>query len=130
VVCHTEPEEISEVELPRCAGLAPLPLADDLPVEGGVEVHQAVHEVGLQPGVQATQDHSVIRFAQPRHVHLQSEEQSVLNSVLRIRDPVPFRPLDPGSRMGKKNQDPYQGSGSGMNIPDHISKSLEKFFLG
>jgi hypothetical protein len=92
VVCHTEPEEIPEVELPGCAGLAPQPLADDLPVEGGVEVHQAVHEISLQPGVKATQDHSVIRFAQPRHVHLQSEEQSVLNSVMqiRIRDPVPF----------------------------------------
>jgi hypothetical protein len=31
--------------------------------------------------------------------------------------------------MGKKNQDPDPGCGSGMNIPDHISESLEtKFF--
>jgi hypothetical protein len=40
--------------------------------------------------------------------------------VLRIRDPVPFRPLDLGSGMGKKT-----GSESGMNNPDHISESLE-----
>jgi len=37
----------------------------------------------------------------------------------RIRDPVSGI-QDPGSRMGKKS-----GSGSGMNNPDHISKSLE-----
>jgi hypothetical protein len=37
---------------------------------------------------------------------------------IRIRDPVPV--LTPGSGMGKKS-----GSGSGMNIPDHISESLE-----
>jgi hypothetical protein len=30
---------------------------------------------------------------------------------------------DPGSGMGKQS-----GSGSGMNNPDHISESLEKFF--
>jgi hypothetical protein len=42
-------------------------------------------------------------------------------SVLRIRDPVPFWPRDPGSGMGKK-------SGSGMNNPNHISESLETFF--
>jgi hypothetical protein len=29
--------------------------------------------------------------------------------------------------MGK-NQDPDPGSGSGMNIPDHISESLETIF--
>jgi hypothetical protein len=42
---------------------------------------------------------------------------------IRIRDPVPFRPLDPESGMGKKS-----GSGSGMNNPDHISESLETIF--
>jgi hypothetical protein len=36
---------------------------------------------------------------------------------------VPFRPLDPGYGMGK-----ISGSGSGMNNPDHISKSLVTFF--
>ncbi len=47
--------------------------------------------------------------------------------VLRIwiRDPVPFWPLDSGSGMGKKSR-----SGSGMNIPDHISESLETIFWG
>jgi hypothetical protein len=47
--------------------------------------------------------------------------------VLRIRiwDPVPFLPLDPGSGMGK-NQDPDPGSG--MYLPDHISESLETIF--
>ncbi len=40
----------------------------------------------------------------------------VRNKVLRIRDLVLFWPRDPG---WVKNQDP--GSGSGMNIPDHIS---------
>ncbi len=43
----------------------------------------------------------------------------------RIRDPVPFWPLDPGSGMGKKT-----GSGSGMNNPNHISQSIETNFLG
>jgi hypothetical protein len=42
---------------------------------------------------------------------------------IRIRDQVPFRPLDLGSGMGKK-----LGSGSGMNNPDHISESLETIF--
>jgi hypothetical protein len=41
--------------------------------------------------------------------------------VLRIRDPVPFSPLDPGLVKS--------GSGSGMNIPDHIFESLETIFL-
>jgi hypothetical protein len=40
---------------------------------------------------------------------------------IRIRDPVPFRPQYPGSRM-KKNPDP------GMNIPDHFSESFETVF--
>ncbi len=42
---------------------------------------------------------------------------------IRIRDPVPFWPLDPGSGMGK-NQDP----GSGINIPDpqHCSKQTKQ----
>jgi hypothetical protein len=30
--------------------------------------------------------------------------------------------------MGKKYQDPDPGTGSGMNNPDHISKSLETIF--
>jgi hypothetical protein len=34
-----------------------------------------------------------------------------------------FLSLDPGSGMGKKTK-----SGSGMNIPDHISESLETIF--
>jgi hypothetical protein len=33
--------------------------------------------------------------------------------------------LTPGSGMGKKS-----GSGSGMNSPNHVSKSLETIFLG
>jgi hypothetical protein len=43
--------------------------------------------------------------------------------VLRIRDPGSGAFLTPGSGMGKKS-----GSGSGMNNPDHISKSLETIF--
>jgi hypothetical protein len=43
--------------------------------------------------------------------------------VLRIRNPVPFGPLDPGSGMGK-----ISGSGSRMNNPDHITESLETIF--
>jgi hypothetical protein len=43
--------------------------------------------------------------------------------VFRIRDPVPFWSLDPGSGMGKQS-----GSGSGMNNPDHLSESLETIF--
>ncbi len=39
--------------------------------------------------------------------------------MLRIRDPVPFCPLDSGSGMGKKS-----GSRFGMNNLDHISESL------
>jgi hypothetical protein len=42
---------------------------------------------------------------------------------IRIRDPVPFEPRDPG---WVKNPDP--GSGSGMNNLDHISESLETIF--
>ncbi len=41
--------------------------------------------------------------------------------MLRIRDPVPFLPLDPG---WVKNQDPDPG----LNNPDHFSESLEIFF--
>jgi hypothetical protein len=49
---------------------------------------------------------------------------------IRIRDPVPFLLLDPGSGMGKKNkiQDLDLGSGSGMNILDFISESLGTIF--
>jgi hypothetical protein len=44
---------------------------------------------------------------------------------MRDRDPVIFLPLDLGSGMGKN-----LGSdlGSGMNIPDHFSESLETVF--
>ncbi len=38
----------------------------------------------------------------------------------RSRDPVPFLSVDPLSGMGKRSR-----SGSGMNIPDHISESLD-----
>jgi hypothetical protein len=48
-------------------------------------------------------------------------------TVSRIGDPVPLGPLDPGL---VKNQDPDPGSAFGMNIPDHISESLETIFLG
>jgi hypothetical protein len=44
---------------------------------------------------------------------------SMLVTVMRIR----IRDLG-----WVKNQDPYPGSGSGMNIPDHISESLETIF--
>ncbi len=45
---------------------------------------------------------------------------------IRIRDPVPFWPLDPG---WVKIQDPNPGSGiGGLNKPDHISKSSETIF--
>ncbi len=42
---------------------------------------------------------------------------------IRIRDPVPVRPLDPGPGREKKS-----GSGSGMNNPDEQSESLEATF--
>jgi hypothetical protein len=41
--------------------------------------------------------------------------------IFSVADP------DPGSRVKKI---PDRGSGSGMNIPDHISKSLKTNFLG
>jgi hypothetical protein len=44
---------------------------------------------------------------------------------IRIRDPVPFWPRDPG---WVKNQDLDPGSRSGMNNTDHISESLDTFF--
>jgi hypothetical protein len=47
---------------------------------------------------------------------------------IRIRDPVPFLPIDPGSGIGDGLK---SGSGSGMNNTDHISESIEtipKFF--
>ncbi len=40
----------------------------------------------------------------------------IIAAVLRIRDPVPFWPLDPGSGMGEKSE-----SRSGMNNLDQIS---------
>jgi hypothetical protein len=45
----------------------------------------------------------------------------VIDPVLRIRDPVPFWPLDPG-RVKNKDPDP------GLNNPYHISNSLETIF--
>jgi hypothetical protein len=53
-----------------------------------------------------------------------------MNPVLRIRvrDLVPFSPLDPGSGMGKKIKIRIRDPESGMNIPDHISESLETLF--
>ncbi len=42
-------------------------------------------------------------------------------------DPVPFLPLEPGWLT---NQDPDPGSGYRMNIPDHISESLEILCCG
>jgi hypothetical protein len=46
-------------------------------------------------------------------------------SVLWIRDPVLFGPLDPDPASGMvKNPDP----GSGFNIPDYISESLGTSF--
>jgi hypothetical protein len=41
----------------------------------------------------------------------------------RVADPGSGAFLTPGSGMGKNSR-----SGSGMNIPDHISESLETFF--
>jgi hypothetical protein len=53
-----------------------------------------------------------------------------MNPVLRIRirDPVPFSPLDPGSGIVKKIKIRFRDPESGMNIPDHISESLETIF--
>jgi hypothetical protein len=42
-----------------------------------------------------------------------------------VADPGSGAVLTPGSRMGNKSR-----SGSGMNITDHISESLETIFLG
>ncbi len=49
--------------------------------------------------------------------------QAVLRIRVRIQEPVPFWPLDPGFGMGKK-----LGSGSGMNNPNHISEKTETVF--
>ncbi len=46
------------------------------------------------------------------------------NAVLRIRDPVPFWPLDPGWVDSQ-----HPDTGSGINKPDHIFYSLETIFL-
>jgi hypothetical protein len=42
---------------------------------------------------------------------------------IRIRDPLPFWPLNPGLGMGKKS-----GPVSGMNNTDHFSESVETIF--
>jgi hypothetical protein len=51
---------------------------------------------------------------------------------IRIRDPGADVLLTPGSGIRDpgclKNQNPDTGSGSGMNITDHISESLETIF--
>jgi hypothetical protein len=44
--------------------------------------------------------------------------------VLLIRIRGLLKPLDPGFDMGKKSR-----SDPGMNIPHHISESLETFFV-
>ncbi len=46
-----------------------------------------------------------------------------MEAVLRDPDPGSGAFLTPGSGMGKKSR-----SGSGMNIPDQISESLETIF--
>jgi hypothetical protein len=62
--------------------------------------------------------------AQQRQVDLMNKLQvRDFISVLRIRDPGSDAFLTPGSGMGKKSK-----SGSGMNIPDHISESLASIF--
>ncbi len=57
--------------------------------------------------------------------HNKSANIGIFLQVLRIRilDPVPFWPMDPGSMTGKKSV-----SGSGMNKLDHISESLGTIF--
>jgi hypothetical protein len=46
-----------------------------------------------------------------------------------VADPGSGAFLTPGSGMGNKNKEPDRGSGgSVMNIPDHISESLETVF--
>ncbi len=49
-----------------------------------------------------------------------SNYHGYIQALLRIRDPVPFWPLDPGYKKTR--------SGSMMNIPDHISESKETIF--
>jgi hypothetical protein len=52
----------------------------------------------------------------PRNRHCST---CTVKPMLRIRDPVPFfDPLDPGSKKGKKNQDPNPGSSA---ISGHLS---------
>ncbi len=67
----------------------------------------------------------VISRDHANNVRDQQKFPLIIYSVLRIRirDPVTFWSLDPGSGMGKKS-----GSGSGMTNPDHISESLDTIF--
>jgi hypothetical protein len=51
----------------------------------------------------------------------------VLTCSVADTDPGSSAFLTPGSGI-RDNQEPDPGSGSGMNIPDHISKSLETIF--
>jgi hypothetical protein len=60
-------------------------------------------------------------------IRSQWEHASLPVLRIRIRDPVPFWPLNPGPGMGK-NQDLYPGSASGMSNPDHFSESAETIF--
>jgi hypothetical protein len=56
---------------------------------------------------------------------------ALLQSLMRIRDPVHFRSMDPGSVSGirdGKNRYQSQDSGSGMNIPDPIFENLVSVF--
>ncbi len=55
-----------------------------------------------------------------------------LQHCFSVANPVSGAFLTPWIRVRNpgsvKNQDPDTGSGSGMNIPDHISESLEAIF--
>jgi hypothetical protein len=58
----------------------------------------------------------------PKLKYFIDEKSSVVDP-----DPGSGAFLTPGSAMGK-NQDPIPGSGSGINIPNHISESLKTIF--
>jgi hypothetical protein len=59
-------------------------------------------------------------------IHTSSTHYQVPSTSVADPDPDPGSGafLTPGSGMGKKS-----GSGCRMNNPEHISESLEKFFL-
>ncbi len=87
---------------------APLAHVEDEEAEAAEQNHWEVAPVGGQ----------TVRLA---HSYMWSLSQAVMR--IRIRDPVHFWTLDPGSGMGKK-------PGSGMNNADHISESLKNLFFG